>query len=164
MTIRDYLRSRSIPFELLLHRPVPCASRLAASLHLPGRHVAKAVLLRAGDGYLLAVLPATHRVDLDRLSDLLGLERVSLASEEETQLVFHDCERGAIPPFGKKYGLTTVVDPSVAAGVNILVASSLRHEVLRIRYRDFEEIEAPVRARFASAAGPRRRLHKRQAS
>lgn len=164
MTIRDFLRSRSIPFELLLHRPVPCASRLAASLHLPGRQVAKAVLLRAGGGYLLAVLPATHRVDLDRLRDLLGLERVSLATEDEAQQVFHDCERGAIPPFGKKYGLTTVVDPSVAAGDHILVASSLRHEVLRIRYRDFEEVESPVRARFACAAGPRRRLRKRQAS
>jgi Ala-tRNA(Pro) deacylase len=163
MTIRDYLRSRGVPFELMLHRPAPCASRLAASLHLPGRHLAKAVLLRAGGGYLLAVLPATHRVDLDRLGELLGLPRVALASEDEVGQVFPDCERGAVPPFGKKYGLTTVVDPSVAGGAEIVVAGSLRHEVLRLRYRDFEAIEGPVRARFACAAGPRRRLRKRQA-
>jgi Ala-tRNA(Pro) deacylase len=164
MAIRDHLLSRRIPYEVVLHRPAPCASRLAECLHVPGRTVAKAVLLRAGGGYLLAVLPSTHRIDLSRLTEALGLEGLRLATEEEAVRIFHDCERGAIPPFGRLYGLTTLVDPSLAGSSVILIEGNMRHEVLRIRFRDFEAVEEPVRVRFAAEVAPRqRRLTRRRA-
>jgi Ala-tRNA(Pro) deacylase len=164
MAIRDHLLSRHVPFEVVLHRPAPCASRLAECVHVPGRAVAKSVLLRAGGGYLLAVLPSTHRVDLARLREALGLETLRLASEDEVARIFHDCERGAIPPFGRLYGLTTVMDPSMAAASVILVEGNMRHEGLRVRLRDFEQVEAPVRVRFAHEVAPKqRRLPRRRA-
>lgn len=163
MAIRDYLLHRHVPYEVVLHRPAPCASRLAECLHVPGRAVAKGVLLRAGGGYLLAILPATHRVDLPRLRETLGLSAVSLATEDEVARIFHDCERGALPPFGRLYGLTTVMDPSLAGSSVILVEGNMRHEGLRIRLKDFEAIEAPVRVRFATETAPRRRLPRRRA-
>ena len=157
MIIRDYLRSRHVPFETLLHRPTPSATRLAQCVHVPGGRVAKGVLIRTGAGYVLAVVPATHRVDLDRLSVVLGTRELRLATEDELEPVFHDCERGALPPFGRLYGLTTVVDASLAGGAEIVVEGNTRHEGLRLRYRDYEAVEAPLRARFASAIAPRRR-------
>jgi Ala-tRNA(Pro) deacylase len=165
MAIRDYLLSHHIPFEVVLHRPAPCASRLAECLHVPGRAVAKAVLLRAGGGYLLAVLPATHRIDLGRLKEALGLENIWLASEEEVSRIFNDCERGSLPPFGRLYGLTTLVDPCLAGSSVILVEGNMRHEGLRVRFRDFEMVETPVRVRFAREVAPRqRRFPRRRAS
>jgi Ala-tRNA(Pro) deacylase len=157
MGIRDYLQSRHVRFQTLLHRPVPSATRFAQSVHVPGRSVAKAVLVHAGEGYVLTVLPATHRVDPDRLAEILGVSRVQIASEDEVERVFADCERGALPPFGRLYGLTTVVDASLAGVSEIVFLGNSRHEGVRMSYRDYEAVEGPIRARFAFAIAPRRR-------
>ncbi len=157
MTIREYLRKRSVPFSVILHAPAPSASRVAQSVHLSGQKVAKAVLLRAGSDYLLAVLPATHRVSLGRLAEFLGRTDLRLASEEDLDRVFPDCEHGALPPFGRLYGLQTIVDTSLAASGEILIEGNFRHEGFRMRFRDFEQIEVPQRARFAEETTPRRR-------
>ncbi len=79
-----------------------------------------------------------------------------MATEEETAAVFADCERGAVPPFGRLYGLPTVVDTALAAAAAIVVEGNHRHESLRLRYRDFEALEAPQRGRFAVIATPSR--------
>lgn len=159
MSIREFLRSRSVPFTTLLHAPAPSAARLAQSVHVPGQQVAKGVLVRAGAGYVLAVIPATHRVDLERLAVVLDRNPADLriATEDEVELVFADCERGALPPFGHLYGLATVVDSSLASVGEIVVEGNTRHEGLRLRYRDYEAVEGPIRARFASPIATRRR-------
>lgn len=157
MRIRDYLQNRHVWFQPLLHPPVVSASQRARTVHVSGRHVAKAVLLRAGESYVLAVLSAAARIDLARLSQVLGGTPVALASEDELGRVFGDCELGALPPFGAAYGLRTVVDAGLAAGSEIVCVGNARHEEFRLRYRDFEALEAPLRARFASTPEPRRR-------
>lgn len=163
MSIQDFLRHRSIRFEALLHRPAPSAARMAETIHLPGRTVAKAVLVRVGDGFVLAVLPSTHRVDLDRLGIVLGGADPRIATESEVMAIFHDCERGALPPFGKLYGLTTVVDASLAGGSQIAFVANSRHEGIKMRFRDYEAIEVPLRGRFASMVSPPRRETRRRA-
>lgn len=157
MTIHDFLRGRHVAHETLLHRPSPSAAHRAQSVHIAGARVAKAVLVRAGSGYVLAVLPATHRIDLERLAGAIGAAGLAIALEDDLEGVFIDCERGAVPPFGSLYGLRTVVDASLAAGNEIVTDGNLRHEGLKMRYRDFEAIEAPIRARFAEPIEPRRR-------
>ena len=156
MGICAYLRSHQVPFRSFLHLPEPSASRLARSVHVPGRRVAKAVLVGVGDGYALAVLPATHRIDFIRLAAVLGRAEVRLAAEEEVGRLFPDCERGALPPFGRLYGLRTIVDASLAGSAEIILEGNLRHEGLRMRFLDYEAIEGPIRARFAGLASPRR--------
>jgi Ala-tRNA(Pro) deacylase len=157
MSIREYLRSRSVPFVTMLHRPAPTAARLAQSVHVPGARVAKAVLVRAGAGYVLAVLPATHRVDLGRLGDAIGLVGLAIATEDEVEQIFADCQRGALPPFGRLYGLVTIVDAHLASQPEIVIEGNTRHEGLRLRYRDYEAVEEPIRARFATEIHPRQR-------
>ena len=155
MCIQGHLRDHRVRFEPMLHRPEPSSSRRAHSIHVPGEQVAKAVLVSADDRFVLAVLPSTHRIDLERLAGVLGADRVRLAVEDEIVRVFDDCERGALPPFGRLYGLSTVVDTSLSAWSEIVVEANLRHEDLRLRYRDFEAIESPTRARFARPIAPR---------
>ena len=67
---------------------------LPGGVHVPGRNVAKTVLVKTGGVYLLAVLPATSHVDLARLGRALGLDPadVELAAADEIERVFHDCE------------------------------------------------------------------------
>ena len=157
MCVRDYLESRRVSFERMLHAPAPSATRMAQSMHVPGRSVAKGVLIKADGAYVLAVLPATHRIDLSRLAVVLGVGELALATEDEVGRIFNDCERGALPPFGRLYGLPSVVDASLAGGSEIVLEGNTRHEGLRMSYRDYEALEAPARARFASSIAPPRR-------
>ena len=136
---------------------------MAETVHVPGRTVAKGVLIQAGGSYVLAVLPATHRVDLDRLGSLLGTDALRIATETEVMSIFADCERGALPPFGKPYGLTSIVDASLAAGSEIVFVANTRHEGVRMRFRDYESLETPIRGRFASMISPRRKNLTRRA-
>jgi Ala-tRNA(Pro) deacylase len=163
MCIRDFLRNHLVRFEVLLHRPAPSAARMAETVHVPGRIVAKGVLVRTGESFVLAVLPATHRIDLDRLGGILGVEDARIATEPEVMVIFHDCERGALPPFGRLYGLSTIVDASLAGGAEIVFVANSRHEGVRMRFRDYETIESPMRGRFASMICPKRRNAERKA-
>lgn len=148
MKLDQLLASRRIAFEPLHHREVFTANRLAQELHVPGKEVAKTVLLRAGDGYALAVLPATRRVDLERIRQRLGEARVEMASEEEMERLFPDCERGAIPPFGSLYQLRTVVDESLAEDEQIVFEANCHHEAIRMAYRDYVALEHPLTGQF----------------
>ena len=163
MSIRDYLRNHLIRFEVLLHRPAPSAARMAETVHVPGRIVAKGVLVRSQGSFVLAVLPSTHRIELDRLAAILGVSELRIATEAEAMAIYTDCERGALPPFGRLYGLTTIIDTALAGGSEIVFVANSRHEGVRMRFRDYEAIEAPMRGRFASMISPPRQSAQRRA-
>ncbi len=150
MRLDDFLTSRRIAFQRLPHRPVYTANRLAQALHVPGREVAKTVVLRTGSGYILAVMPATHHVDMKRARQELGTEQVDMASEEEMDRLFPDCERGAMPPFGSLYHLDTVVDESLMADEQIVFDAQSHAQAIRMAYRDFDAIEHPRMGHFAA--------------
>jgi len=151
MYLVDYLRSRRVWFKTLLHPPTSSAAKLASSLHVPGRAVAKTVLVRAGGDYVLTVLPATSRIDMNRLADALRREpgAVRLATAEEVTRFFPNCEPGAIPPFGRLYGVATILDAALADQAEIVFGANTRHEGVRMRFVDYETVEAPMRASFA---------------
>lgn len=161
MDIRDYLRGQRVRFEAILHRPEASASRRAGCVHVPGDRVVKSVLVRSDDRFLLAVLPATCRIDWPKLAELTRSQELRLATEEEVAAIFNDCERGAVPPFGALYGIATVIDASLAAGREVVVEANVRHLDLRLRYNDFERLNAPIRGRFADLVVPRRRAEAR---
>lgn len=111
-TLREYLESRNINFELVEHPHTDSAMRAAEAAHVPGDKVAKPVLLGDDHSYLLAVIPATHRLDLDRLNQVMA-RSLEMLPEDEIETTFSDCERGAIPAIGEPYGVDVVVDPSL---------------------------------------------------
>jgi Ala-tRNA(Pro) deacylase len=157
MRLDELLTDRHVPFERLPHQVAYTASRMAQALHVPGKEVAKSVLLRTDQGYVLAVLPATHRVDLEQVRQELvrqelGGARVEMAAEEEMDRLFPDCERGAIPPFGSLYHLPTLVDDSLAQDERITFEAHSHHEAVRMAYRDYEALEHPRRGHFACPA------------
>jgi Ala-tRNA(Pro) deacylase len=149
MKLDELLSSRHVPFERLHHRPEYTANRVAQALHVPGREMAKTVVLKTGRGYLLAVLPATHRVDLERVRQDLGEAHVEMASEEEMDRLFPDCERGAMPPFGSLYQLPTLVDESLAQDEEIVFEAQNHEDAIRMTYRDYEALEHPRKGHYA---------------
>jgi Ala-tRNA(Pro) deacylase len=150
MYILDFLRSRDIWFEALLHCPATSSAKRARSVHVPGRQVAKAVLVKAGPSFVLAVLPSTSRIDLSLLSHVIGApcSEVRLATSDELIATFPDCEPGVVPPFGRLYGLATLVEAALTDGSDIVVGANTRHEGLWMHFRDFLTLEEPIRASF----------------
>jgi Ala-tRNA(Pro) deacylase len=151
MYIVESLRSRRIWFEELLHRPASSATKHAHNMHVPGRRVAKTVLVKADGRFVLAVLPSTSRVDLGSLAALLGLPgpEPRLATTDELLGLFTDCEPGVVPPFGRLYGLRTVFDVSLLEVGELVFVGNLRHEGLRMRASDYVAIEEPLIGSFA---------------
>jgi Ala-tRNA(Pro) deacylase len=151
MRLDEFLNQQKVSFERLHHRPAYTANRIAQTLHVKGKEMAKTVLLRSSPGYVLAVLPASHRVDLERVREDLGdHQQVALAAEEEIDQIFPDCERGAMPPFGSLYDLTTLVDDSLAEDDDIVFEGQDHEEAIRMRCHDYLAVEHPRIGHFAA--------------
>jgi Ala-tRNA(Pro) deacylase len=97
----------------------------------------------------LAVLPATHQVDLHRVREKLGQDSVELASEREIERLFPDCEPGAHPPFGSLYNLPTLLDESLAKDTEIVFEGQNHEEAYRMSFQDYEAMEHPMKGDFA---------------
>ena len=140
MRVADFLVEQDVPFETLLHPPAFTAQKRARFLRLPGREVAKVVLLHGPDGYVLAVLAAPCRVDTERVALALG-GPVRLADDEEIAAVFRDCEWGVVPPFGTLYGLPVLLDDGIAPDTLMVFETTTHAEAVRLLCGDFERLE-----------------------
>ncbi len=110
ITLKQFLSQRNIPYDEVTHDRTATSLETAATAHIPGDSVAKAVLLADSEGeYIMAVLPATYHLDLDLISQEVG-RVVCLADEEDISDLFTDCKVGAIPPAGAAYGIRMVWD------------------------------------------------------
>lgn len=145
MNVAEFLKRERIDFQLLPHRDTYDAQRMAQSLHISGRHVAKTVLLRVnhGESFVVAVLPANRAVDFELASQLLG-GRVELASEREMAEHCTDCEVGVLPPFGSQYDMRTVLDRCLTEDEEIVFEGNTHHEAYRMLCDDFCRIEKPL--------------------
>lgn len=155
MNIVQFLTDKQIPFETCKHPAASTAVRLAETMHIDCSDVAKTVLLRLNGGFkcMLAILPGSHVVDLTKLSKALGGTHVELATKEEVAAHCPDCDAGVLPPFGTEYGVETVVDPSVEKHEQIVFEGNTRDEAIRMRYRDFFDLEHPLIVDFAVPSG-----------
>jgi len=149
MNVQEFLRQRDIPFRSLDHEPAYGAQSVAQAVHISGEQVAKPVLLKAGDSHALAVVPATHTIDLAAAARALGVAKVELASEEECGRMFADCELGALPPFGSQYGVRTLMDRMLLEDEEIVFEGNTHHEAIRMRLKDYASLEQPSVARFS---------------
>jgi Ala-tRNA(Pro) deacylase len=107
--LKSYLARRRVDFDEVPHEEEAHVNRAARAADLDDEQVAKAVVMRAGDEYILAVVPASRQVNLGDLEKWLGRE-VRLAAEPEIGPLFADCSFGAVPPIGDAFGLETVFD------------------------------------------------------
>ena len=150
--LASYLDRSGVEAEVVAHRRTATAARTARVSHLAADRLAKGVLLRDGAGYLLAVLPASHHVDLDAVERLCG-RRVTLADEEEIGRLFPDCEFGAVPPVGAAYGLPAIVDDVLAGQPDVYLEAGDHLNLLHLRGEQFAGLMQDVQhGRFSSAS------------
>lgn len=141
--IREFLDSKKIKYTSVKHSEVYTAQELAASAHIPGRQLAKTVMVKIDGDVAMAVLPAPYKVDFASLKKGTGAKKVSLASEDEFKDLFPDCEVGAMPPFGNLYGINVYADKSLAEEIEIAFCAGSHTELIRLAYKDFAKLAEP---------------------
>lgn len=109
MELQRYLEDGHISYDLTKHQKTSCSTRTAEASHVPGDNLAKGVVLKWNEIYLLAIVPSTRQVELSKVENFLD-GKVKLASEQEASQLFPDCEEGAIPVMGGAYGIPSIVD------------------------------------------------------
>lgn len=141
--LKEYLDQNKVKYVTITHSPAYTAQEVAASAHVPGRDMAKTVIIHVGDRYAMAVLPANRKVVLHDLIELTGNEDVRFATEAEFASRFPDCEVGAMPPFGNLYGMDVYVAPALAAAERIAFNAGSHTEVIQMAYEDFARLVRP---------------------
>lgn len=148
-TLTKHLHAQDIPYDLLHHPHTATSMEAAHAAHIPGDWVAKTVLLEDDDGYVMAVLPATHRIDLGELHRQLH-RRLGLATEQELATLFADCELGALPPIGCAYGIDTIVDDSLAEQAEVYFDAGDHQQLVHVSGEVFGNLLGDVEyARFS---------------
>ena len=144
----EFLNQNKVRYEIVHHPEAFTAQELAAVEHVKGKQHAKVVIIKSDGDKLMTVLPADHRVDLERLDKLTG-KRTALATETEFKALFPDCAVGTMPPFGNLYGVDTYVERSLAENDVIVFEAGTHSDAMKMRYADFERLAKPKVGDFA---------------
>jgi Ala-tRNA(Pro) deacylase len=128
--LKAFLDSRGVKYVTLRHSPAYTAAEVAASTHVTGRDFAKTLVVKIGSDLAMVVLPATCRLVLNDLREMLENPDVQLATEAEFLSRFPDCEVGAMPPFGNLYDMPVYVASSLSDEPEIAFNAGTHTEVL----------------------------------
>lgn len=147
--LKEFLDENKVEYVTISHSPAFTAQKVAASAHIPGKELAKTVMIRIDDKMAMAVLPASFQVDFQKLKAAAGAQRVELAGEEEFQDLFANCEVGTMPPFGNLYNMNVFVESHLREDDEIAFPAGSHTELVRMSYADFERLVQPVVGRFS---------------
>jgi len=141
--LRDFLDSQGVKYVSIKHLLAYTAQEVAASAHVSGKEMVKTIVVKLDGKQALIALPASEKIDLDRVSEATGARKAELATEAEFGARFPGCDVGAMPPFGHLYGMDTYVTESLTHDREIAFNAGTHTEVIRMSYDDFERLESP---------------------
>ncbi len=141
--LREFLDNNHVKYVTIAHSSAYTASEIAESAHIPGKEMAKTVIVKIGGKMAMAVLPASYRVDLGRLKEATGANDIDIATEQDFKGTFPGCEVGAMPPFGNLYGMEVFTAASLAEDENIAFNAGSHTELVQMSYKDFEQLAKP---------------------
>ena len=148
--VKEFLDRSGVRFETIVHPAAFTASEVAASAHVVARDFAKTIVIKVDGALALVVLPASRRLLLPELREMLASDDVKLATEPEFRQAFPDCELGAMPPFGNLYQLPVFVAASLSDEKEIAFNAGSHTEVIKMAYADFDRLVQPITLDFAT--------------
>ena len=141
--LKEFLDSNNVKYVVISHSVAYTAAGIAGLTHIPGRELAKTVIVKVDGTLAMAVVTASQRVDLALLKAAAGAKNVELATEVEFKESFPDCEVGAMPPFGNLYGMAVYADETLARDKEIAFNAGSHRELVRLAWEDFERLAKP---------------------
>ncbi|MDX1431192.1 MAG: YbaK/EbsC family protein [Gammaproteobacteria bacterium] len=147
--LTEFLDDHHVKYVTIKHSLAYTAQQIAHSAHIPGKELAKTVMVKLDGRMVMAIVRGPDRVDLERLRAVSRAEKVELADEDEFRGMFPGVDPGAMPPFGNLYGMPVYVDERLAADEVIAFNAGTHSELIELAYADFERLVEPRVARFA---------------
>ena len=144
----NYLDAHGIRYAHTTHSPAYTAEEVAAAEHMAPHRMAKTVVCRGKDGYVMVVVPADSYVDLEQLRTAIGIPSLYVAEESDLHLLFPSAELGAMPPLGTLSGLPVYLDREVANQVFIAFNAGTHRDVIHMRTGDFQHLVRPILGDF----------------
>jgi len=137
--IRNYLSDQQVNFNLLEHSRSSTSMQTAHKSHIAPSQLAKAVVLRDRDDYIVCVIPTSHQLVINWLNGDYK-RHYSLANEDEISELFPDCEVGAIPVFGQAYGLSVVWDNHLRHAAQVYVEAGDHRHIIQLDQAEFQQL------------------------
>jgi len=150
--LKEFLDENRVKYVAVQHSTAYTAQEIAASAHIPGKDLAKTVMVKVDGKMAMAVLPASTRLDFGLLEQVTGAKKVDLATEKEFKDMFPECEVGAMPPFGNLYGMDVFVAEKLTADDTIAFNAGSHSELVKLAYDDFERLVKPKVAKISMRA------------
>ena len=144
ITLENFLSSQGIGYQTVRHSHTYSSMDTAHAAHVPGDEIAKAVVLEDAAGYVVAVIPATHKLELGMLHNQIQRD-LALASERDVGELFKDCELGAIPALGAAYGLETVCEDSLLDADHVYLEAGDHEQLVRLTGSQFRQLMSDTR-------------------
>jgi len=141
--LKKFLDEHEIKYVTISHSPAYTAQEIAESAHIPGKEMAKTVIVELDGEMAMAVLPANRKIILQDLREITGCDKVRFASEDAFKEKFPDCETGAMPPFGQLYDMDVYVAESLCDNEEIAFNAGSHTEIIKMAYKDFERVVEP---------------------
>jgi len=138
-TLERALAGHRARYQIVPHPLTGCSTDTAEVAHVPGGHLAKAVVLQDGAAFLMVVLGADRHVDLGKLSAELG-RPLEVVREDALAGLFSDCEPGAVPPVGPAYRMGTVVDRELAEEPDVYFEAGDHESLVHMRTDAFLDL------------------------
>lgn len=144
--LAQVLDREGIGYDVIPHPRTETALDEAAAIGVRTGEVAKTLVVKTPDGYARAVLPASERIDMRKLREVLdGGKEIRLATEGELERDYPEFELGAVPPFGGRSD-AVLVDSRLAGRESVVLEAGTHEQSLRIETKD---LLALARARVA---------------
>ncbi len=145
-----HLGKNDIKFEIVKHKKVFTAYDLAQTLRTKLDDVAKTLLVKAEmpemgkkiEKYFVAVVPASHYLDLGKLKKALSAKKIELVLEKGMKKL--GMEPGALTPFGSHRGFGVIVDRAMFKTKKAILGAESFTEHLRMNMKDFVKAENPL--------------------
>ena len=139
ISLEQFLSYHHVEYKIVKHPKTASSLHTARAANIPGDQLVKSVILEDENGYLMAVLPASRRVELGKLSKMTR-RRLGLATEPELNDLFADCESGAVPPVGRAFGVDTIWDDSIAIMPDVYFEAGDHEELVHMTNMQFQRL------------------------
>lgn len=142
-TVQNYLDQQGITYDIIPHRHTNSSMDAASAAHISAAMIAKPVILEDEQGYLMAVVPAHQHVKIGEINTILG-RKMGLATEDELNSLFADCEPGAIPPLGQAYGMETIVDECLGECPEVYLEAGDHEDFIHLQSASYQKLMSQV--------------------
>ena len=147
--LKDFLDSHKVKYVTIKHSTAYTTQEIAASAHIPGKEMAKTVIIKVDGKMAMAVLPASNKIDFALFKKNIRAKDIQLANEQEFEYTFPQCDVGAMPPFGNLYDMDVFVAESLTEDEEITFNAGSYSELMKVAYKDFERLVNPKIVKFS---------------